>query len=396
MPEKCRKCGSDSLEIMFERADTYFWHGPETDFLMEALEPKRLKAQIAICQLCGFMGIPLNNTLHNLLQTYYTSPHSMPGTTHGTNNVFAATRTNDFFDVLEQIGISVLPRRVLEVGCQQGFLLSDFLKRGTERVVGIEPGDIPPWENEDGSLIDVRRGFLSRELLSGEEFDFAYSLQVFEHVEDQNNFLSVLHDVLCPGGQLLLAVPNEMFALQAGNPGTFVFQHINLFTPETLSAILQSNGFKIRRIISDPRRPLFILGEKDNHKSKINGGRLVPINQKLLADYNIKVEKILDRIEKLTSGITDEKIGLWGANAAMANIFSWRKIFRERKWMIFDSDPQKIEKIFGGIPTKIFPPSESSRVDHIIVIPFMAQEMIIKFLKSVPKIAARVHSLYPF
>jgi len=395
MTSICRLCGSSQTEVHFQRGKTYFWHGPRTPYFDATLAKANLSAQIYVCRDCGFIGLPVDGTLRDMLHDYYTSPLSMPGTTHGTNNKFAKARTDEFFTALAELGQKEAPKKVLEVGCQQGFLLAEFLRRGAARAVGVEPGDIPPTEDHQGKPIDVKRGFLSEELVGETGFDFAYSLQVFEHIENPNQFLSVLHRLLKLGGKLLLAVPNEGLALNAGNPGVFVYQHLNLFTEKTLESALLRNGFKPVAKIFDQEKPLYLIAEKIEAATVPSSRQsLGDENRELLQRYTRRVDAKLERISEIAKGKPDTSVALWGCNAAMANIYSWGEGFRERKWRVIDSDPSKIGVRFGGIPTVVEPPDVIQEVTDVIVIPYRAEASIMRMIDAMPNVKARFHRLY--
>lgn len=49
--------------------------------------------------------------------------------------------------------------------------------------------------------------------IADNSFDFAVSFQVIEHIEDDKTFISEIHRILKPGGQLLLTTPNRPMSL---------------------------------------------------------------------------------------------------------------------------------------------------------------------------------------
>lgn len=394
MSTHCRICGSQRLRTLFRRPDTYFWHGPDDASLRGVLRPNRLDAAIEICDECGFMGLPLTAELLRLLDAYYTSEHAMPGTTHGTGNIFAEARTRAFFDSLAALGLGEMPARVLEVGCQQGFLLTQFHARGSEVCVGVEPGEVEPCEAPDGYRPEVRSGYLSPELLGGDVFDFAYSLQVFEHVTDPNGFLQAVHGALAPGGLLMLAVPNEEYALRLGNPGMFVFQHVNLFTPALLESILAANGFTVRAMLSHREKPLSVLAEKVDRRTDPKNPSLAEAGRALLEGYGPAVDGRLDLVRRVLASAPRGRGGLWGVNAAMANVFSWAPDVAKSEPRVFDTDPNKQGRVFGGVPGTVLGPDAAADVEALAVVPFMANRPIIESLFARPGLRARVHGIY--
>jgi 2-polyprenyl-3-methyl-5-hydroxy-6-metoxy-1,4-benzoquinol methylase len=188
------------------------------------------------------------------------------------------------------------------VGCQPGFLLNEFQKRGAKRVVGIEPGKVELWVDDSGTALDIRRGLLSRDILKEKDFDLVYSLQVLEHVEDPNEFLQIIFDSLNVEGRLSLAVPNETFSLKEGNVGMFLFQHFNYFTLDILQSLLNKNGFNVTGLISSRHRELMVMAQKMPVRWKASKEGL-DINglRNLLKGYQRKVTQKLDYIRALSA-----------------------------------------------------------------------------------------------
>ncbi|CAM9322438.1 unnamed protein product [Discosporangium mesarthrocarpum] len=105
--------------------------------------------------------------------------------------------------------------RVLDVGCGGG-LLSESLARLGARVVGVDPSP----ENVSVAAAHaagdpLTRGIIYKAVqaeelvLQGETFDLVTSLEVIEHVEDQEAFLSALAGLTRPGGMLVLSTINK-------------------------------------------------------------------------------------------------------------------------------------------------------------------------------------------
>ena len=226
-----------------------------------------MDAVLLFCNRCGFIGLPVDEVLKHLLNVLYSSPYSMSGTTIGQeDSAYSRRLAESFFGIFSRLSPGCIPKKILEVGCQRGYLLHEFQQRGVERAIGVEPGDIEPWIDENGGIVDIRRGYLSRDIVGEDDFDFVFSLSVFEHVEKPKEFLQIIHNLLRPGGRLLVAVPNEVFSLQAGNIGMFLFQHLNYFTPELLKTIFATCGFHVTGIISSRELPLYVIAEKGGAK----------------------------------------------------------------------------------------------------------------------------------
>jgi SAM-dependent methyltransferase len=94
-----------------------------------------------------------------------------------------------------------LPRgvRVLDAGCGEGVLVDEYA--GRLDIQGLDP---------NYSSARVRLGSVTDLPYDEASFDRALCLDVLEHLtfEEQPTALAELHRVLCPGGELLVSVPN--------------------------------------------------------------------------------------------------------------------------------------------------------------------------------------------
>jgi SAM-dependent methyltransferase len=92
--------------------------------------------------------------------------------------------------------------------------------------------------------------------LGGWRFDAIVMNQVVEHLWDSRRSLALLHDALNPGGRLILSTPNldgwdRHFFRRSCWGGYYMPRHLNLFTPASLTRLLQECGFErvaVRRL----------------------------------------------------------------------------------------------------------------------------------------------------
>ena len=358
------------------------------------ISPKYSDAILLFCNSCGFIGAPISQRLKNQLTTYYKSPFSVPGATPGQDSQYSNSLAQSFFASFSELESNWFPQNVLEVGCQRGFLLNEFKKRGAKRVVGIEPGEVKPWVDDSGAALDIRRGLLSRDILKEKDFDLVYSLQVLEHVEDLNEFLQIIFDSLNVEGRLFLAVPNEIFSLKEGNVGMFLFQHLNYFTPDILQSLLNKNGFNVTGLISSRHRELMVMAQKMPAGWKaIKEGLDINGLRNLLKGYQRKVAEKLDYIRALSKKRKEKTLGFYGV-AGTSNIFSWIPDLKDRPVAVFDSDSNTWGKPFGGVPCLVQSPKSLDSVENIIPAPFRLHDEIVKYIEGRKVKNLRVYPLY--
>lgn len=148
-------------------------------------------------------------------------------------------------DVLE----SCLERRgrLLDVGAGPGVFLKQALTRGW-KVHAVEFNSVCVAKLKELG-IGVTAEPLQQANLEAGSFDVASMWDVLEHIVDPASLLKSLHDLLCPGGLLLISVPNaDGLAARILQEKCVVFggqSHVNFFGANTMRRMLQATGFEI-------------------------------------------------------------------------------------------------------------------------------------------------------
>lgn len=147
--------------------------------------------------------------------------------------------------------------RILDVGCGNGSLATEFAKRG-HCVIGIDLAEAgiriakqccPAGRFE---LLGADRNILDR--LHEEPFDLVYSAEVIEHLYDPRSFVAGCFAATRPAGRFLCTTPyhgyfkNLAISVADGwdkhaDP-LFDGGHIKLFSRDTLATLLQETGFR--------------------------------------------------------------------------------------------------------------------------------------------------------
>jgi 2-polyprenyl-3-methyl-5-hydroxy-6-metoxy-1,4-benzoquinol methylase len=137
---------------------------------------------------------------------------------------------------------------LLEIGSGTGEFVATAVSQGYE-AYGLEPS---AWAAEQARELgaDVTTGTLEQwQATHAGQVDAIVSWHVLEHVHEPRELLSRMRDVLRPGGLLLLEVPN--YASAAAPLDTFAWigsaleDHVHHFTPASLTALLEQEGFGV-------------------------------------------------------------------------------------------------------------------------------------------------------
>ncbi len=142
-----------------------------------------------------------------------------------------------------------LGQRVLEVGCGTGTITSFLTDR--ELVVGIDvvEGYVRSTaERYQGHPnIVIRRHDLTESIepLRSYRFDSAVSVNVFEHIADDEGAMKAVYALLEPGGMFTLLVPSHPALL---GPFDRDIGHHRRYTKRELRRKLETSGFTVARI----------------------------------------------------------------------------------------------------------------------------------------------------
>jgi len=150
-------------------------------------------------------------------------------------------------------GLPDSPGDVIDLGCGPGTFLGN-LQKPFERALGIDlaaPQIAYARSRYRRPGLEFRAGDVTL-LDPAERFDVAVSIEVVEHLrpEDTRRFLSAIHDLLKPGGTLILTTPNyrslwpllEWLVSRIG-PVDYLEQHINRFDARRLRHEVEEAGF---------------------------------------------------------------------------------------------------------------------------------------------------------
>ncbi len=176
--------------------------------------------------------------------------------------------------------------RLLDVGCAIGTFLVAMRNCPGWEVAGVEvDGDTVVAARSQYNL-DVFHGTLEEAQFPTAAFDAVTLWDVLEHVHDPNSTLSEVRRVLRPGGVLALRVPN----MQSWDARVFGKwwsgiespRHLFLYTPETLTNTLISNGFDLPSLTTSIGAYMIFV---QNVRYWMTGRRIAPKHQKTIARF---------------------------------------------------------------------------------------------------------------
>lgn len=148
-------------------------------------------------------------------------------------------------------------RDILDIGCSVGDFLATMQSHGWQPS-GVEPDAGAAAYAAERHGIDVYNGFVDDAPFTSSSFDAVTMWEVLEHTPQPLDTLRHVHDLLRPGGAIVLSVPNRS-SLQSRMFGTYWIgndfpRHYSVFSPRHMRQALRSAGFVEPQIISQSGR----------------------------------------------------------------------------------------------------------------------------------------------
>jgi 2-polyprenyl-3-methyl-5-hydroxy-6-metoxy-1,4-benzoquinol methylase len=215
----------------------------------------------------------------------------------------------------------------IDIGCGEGFALSFFSKKGIKSL-GVDFSDFGIKNQNPDQLTNFRQGNVLTEIdkLIAEEktFDLLWLDNVLEHVINPENLLKKCYQLCNPEGFVIIEVPNDFSNYQnfllseeliKKQHWQITPDHLNYFSPESLTNICNGFGFELTSQMTDFPIQLFLLNDNSNYYENPSNGKQAHKSRLLFEKY-LKSANSDEQIVKLyevlhETGLGRQIIGLY-------------------------------------------------------------------------------------
>ena len=226
----------------------------------------------------------------------------------------------------------------------------------TGELIGLEASE-EAIKQPASNNIKIIPGFLEDLDLPKSSYDVVCCFGVLEHLHDINNTLSIMTDILKPGGFICIEVPDTMKP-EPQVSEFFTFEHMSHFTAETLIMFLKGYGyseFVIDDTVTDARlrliatktgemKPVYKYGLSDEEKKSVTKYRqkFITVVDEYKLTKKIFENKLSDRVLSTIRKWSQNKknIAIYGAGVHTRYLMSLFDI-SDSVTAILDSDPKK-------------------------------------------------------
>ncbi|WP_027396857.1 class I SAM-dependent methyltransferase [Anaerovibrio lipolyticus] len=293
--------------------------------LNEAHNPEGIPDSISMNLECrdGVVSQVKSETTERVLDKAYSLGSAISGQMDDFGN--GKDYANDFLHWMDNAGVDLNGKRVLEIGCGTGYLMNEMERRGAS-CVGVEPGDSAEYGRKKYG-VNIRREFFKPGNFS-EKFDYIVFFGVLEHLYDRNAFLTGVKSLLKPNGGVLISVPNCEKNIEIGDISMLLSEHWSYFTQKTLEYTLLGNDLIGDVMVSDLGNVLNAYVKKSDDSASKRLLEQIPSESEALLKafyekYTLKKVKMVDWFSKeLVSG---NSIGIY----VPGRFINWLNIISE-------------------------------------------------------------------
>ena len=335
-----------------------------------------------VCANCGMILQSTTPTMDEVIEHYKNAAtYTNDGRLGKPSKMKVAAVSRQIGCILKDINV---PESVFQVGCSDGYTLSQFVKRGSSRVSGIDPSNDSHKLAKKLYRIDTIVGTLEEHSITESNFQLVVLTHVLEHLFDPIEALKKCRDFLVDGGWLLIEVPlfEDLTKLP---PGLLTYEHLNYFTEGTLIQAVMEAGFSVNRVEKDydsDEYPVITLSCQIDKDSMVKLSQDYVKNRSMLLEYMDNEKRLwgsaFSRIKsELDIGST---VYIYGAGIHTSQLFANTQIEDYLNIVgLLDSAPKLWGSKFG--PYVCINPQEASRnVEAIIISSFASEIEIYEYL----------------
>ena len=247
-------------------------------------------------------------------------------------------------------------KKFIEVGCGQG----EFLKVLSEFPVEVHGIEHDPHlvELARAQGLDVTEGFTETEdtRFAGGLYDVFLSFNFLEHQPDPSTMLQAIYRNLEDDAMGLITVPSFEYIMDHNSYYELIRDHLAYYTFETLTPLLERNGFLVEECEVINRDTLSVIVKKRPQMDTEN-----------LLECYVNLKREMETYMKYLDA-WDKKVAIWGASHQGFTLAATTKL-GERARYIIDSAPFKQGKFAPASHLPIVGPDHFHEhpVDAIII-----------------------------
>lgn len=267
--------------------------------------------------------------------------------------------------------------RIADIGCANGGLLRWFARLGFDQLLGVDPSPACVTAAAEIPGVEARRGTIFDLPLEPASVECVMLSHVLEHVRDVGAAVANLRNVLSTNGTAYVEVPDATRYAEclAAAFQDFNVEHINHFSPTSLTNMLRRGGFEVehvgqKTIEASPGVPYPAVWAVAR-ATVSRGTPVVQPDQTLAGCIRDYVDRSAAAIAVydafLDRALADvPEIVVWGTGQTTLTLLSSTRVGGSRVVAFTDSNPLYHGRRLAGRP--VLPPEDVAGIDAPILV----------------------------
>jgi ubiquinone/menaquinone biosynthesis C-methylase UbiE len=282
---------------------------------------------------------------------------------------------------------------IIEAGCNDGTFLKEIKKIANCKILGVDPSkNMCELARKKGIQVENKffninsSNFIS---LKYGKADIFYAANVFNHVDNNLDFLNAVNNVLKPDGVLILEVPDLESLIKRVGFDTIYHEHRHYYSIKSINKILNLKHFSIKKIVKIKYMAgslrVFAFKKGINNKNIVNKFKNSSINLRDFKIFKKKVSAVMIEIKKFVNLSIKQGYNVYGIGAAtkgntLLNCCNFN--YKSIKF-ILENSRYKIGKYTPGSAIKIISEKKIKKIQRAIILPWnITNHLINKLFKN--------------
>ena len=291
------------------------------------------------------------------------SSKKMFNNTYPYRSSMSQTMKFSFKDLSKEINRRFNPKKILEIGSNDGALLTNFYSM---KVVGVEPcSNLAKITKKKGYTTfseywDLKLALKLKKKFNS--FDLIYSANTLTHISNLTNVLKSIYKVLSKKGVLIIEDPSLLECIKKNSYDQFYNEHIYLFSAISVNNLIKKFNlqiFDIKNLKTHGGSLRYYIKRVDNKEIKISKNVNIQIKKELkykldqFATYQKFSKNVIlskKKLVKIISNLKKKKKTLigYGATAKATTVLNFCNIDNKMIDFFIDTTPEKINKFMPG------------------------------------------------
>ena len=278
------------------------------------------------------------------------------------------TMRKSFKDLSKEIKKRFNPKILLEIGSNDGALISNFKKK---MIIGVEPcKNLAKITKRKKYVIYDKYWNIKLSKKIKKKFgtvNLIYSANTLTHISNLDNVFTAINNLLSSDGILIIEDPSLLECIKKNSYDQFYNEHIYIFSTISVKNLLNKfklEIFDIKNLKTHGGSLRYYIKKKQNNNYKINKSVQEQILKetsfglhklKTYENFSNKVKKSRDKLLKILNKLKKDKkkiIG-YGATAKAVTVLNYCNIDKSLISYFIDTTPEKINRYMPGRNIKI-------------------------------------------